>query len=193
MAELADPVNLGDSFTNFLAKRELQVECFIHSAGILKILPMRRVSLSLAEEVMRVNFFSAVEIIRLLLKSKVNNKNLRNIVFVSSTASMFGARGFNLYCASKGALDALMRALAVELAPTIRVNSVLPGGVQSEMTETIFGDFSVMESMSKSYPLGLGRPADISAAVLFLVSHESSWITGHQLVVDGGRTINITA
>jgi NAD(P)-dependent dehydrogenase (short-subunit alcohol dehydrogenase family) len=118
---------------------------------------------------------------------------LRNIVFVSSTASKFGAKGFSLYCASKGALDSLMRALAVELAPGIRVNSVLPGGVRTEMTESMFNDPQLADRLSVNYPLGLGQPSDIALAIEFLLSDKARWITGQQLVVDGGRTVNITA
>jgi len=129
----------------------------------------------------------------LLVKKNVNQRQLRSIVFVSSTASMFGAKGFNLYCASKGALDSLMRALAVELAPEIRVNSVLPGGVRTAMTQSMFEDPQLAERLESQYPLGAGRASDVAAAVRFLLSDEARWITGQQLVVDGGRTANISA
>jgi NAD(P)-dependent dehydrogenase (short-subunit alcohol dehydrogenase family) len=142
---------------------------------------------------MDVNFMSALEILRLLVRRKTNGKHLRGVVFISSTASEFGARGFGAYCASKGALDAFMRAAAVELAPQVRVNSVLPGATRTAMTETMLSDAALRQRMEADYPLGLGEPGDIAAAVEFLLSDGARWITGQQLVVDGGRTVNITA
>ncbi len=104
---------------------------------------------------------------RQLVKKKINDKQLRGIVFVSSTASRFGARGFNIYCASKGALDAFMRALAVELAPDVRVNSVLPGAVRTAMTDAMLNDPELVERMRADYPLGMGAVTDVVSAILF--------------------------
>ena len=104
-----------------------------------------------------------------------------------------GAKAFNVYSASKAALDALMRSLAVELAPNVRLNSVLPGAIQTRMTDHIFKDAELLNRMTKDYPLGVGYPSDIFEMVRFLISDESRWITGQQFVVDGGRSINISA
>jgi len=190
--DLADLDRIQVSLRELLSKQRLNIDCFIHCAGALKILPMRQMELAMGREIMSVNFLSAAEIIRLLLKKNVNNHQLHNIVFVSSTASNFGAKGFNYYCASKGALDSLMRALAVELAPEIRVNSVLPGGVRTNMTESMFKDPQLEARFGADYLLGPGKPSDIADAVEFLVSEKARWVTGQQLVVDGGRTVNIT-
>jgi len=85
-----------------------------------------------------------------------------------------------------------MRCLAVELAPRVRVNSVLPGAVKTEMTDGIFADDEIAGRMEKEYPLGIGSPEDIADMVRFLLSENAKWITGQQLTVDGGRTINIS-
>ena len=86
-----------------------------------------------------------------------------------------------------------MRSLAVELAPQVRVNSVLPGGIGTQMTDRMLSDAELKERMERDYPLGLGRAEDVASLVRFLVSDEARWITGQQFVIDGGRTINITA
>ena len=86
-----------------------------------------------------------------------------------------------------------MKALAVELAPGIRVNSILPGGIRTHMTTEIFNDPDMVAKFNRDYPLGIGEPSDITNMVEFLMSDKSRWITGQQLVVDGGRTSNITA
>ena len=85
-----------------------------------------------------------------------------------------------------------MRCLAVELAPNVRVNSVLPGAVRTRMTEGIFANEEVVERMKSKYPLGLGDVSKIADAVSFLLSEKAAWITGQQITVDGGATIDIT-
>ena len=190
--DLADIAAIETSLPKVLVGQNLQVARFVHSAGTLKVGPLRLLDRVAIEHTMNVNFLSAVEITRLLVRKKINEKILNSVVFVSSTASQFGARGFGIYCASKSALDGYMRALAVELAPAVRVNAVLPGAVRTAMTEHMFTDPVLVERMQYDYPLGLGAESDIAAAVHFLLSDEARWITGQQLVVDGGRTVNIS-
>lgn len=191
--DLANVNGLADALPGLLQGHDAKVAGFVHCAALLKMLPLRSVSLAHAQEVMNTNTFAALEITRLLTRKSVNAKALRNIVFISTIASQFGAKGMATYCASKAALDGLMRALAVELGPEIRVNSVLPGGVRTPMTEAMYADPVTAERLTRDYPLGVGLPTDISNAVQFLLSDHARWITGHQLVVDGGRSTNISA
>lgn len=192
--ELSEVEGIEDSLTSILNQSpKITVDNFVHCAGTLSLLPIRMMERATVTKTMAINFSSAVEIIRLLVQKKVNERQLRGVVFVSSTASQFGARGLSVYCASKGALDSFMRAAAVELAPRVRVNSVLPGAIRTAMTEGMFSDAETLKRFQSDYPLGLGEPSDIASAVEFLLSDKSRWITGQQLVVDGGRTANITA
>ena len=191
--DLGDVDHVADALAGVIGTHGLAVDGFVHCAGVLKLLPLRSIDLGGAREIMAVNFFSVVEIVRLLTRKKVNEKHLRGVVLVSSTASQFGARGFSLYSASKGALDALMRSLAVELAPGVRFNSVLPGAVKTAMTEGMFDDPETGRRLESDYPLGVGEAADVAAAIEFLLSDAARWVTGQQFVVDGGRTVNITA
>jgi NAD(P)-dependent dehydrogenase (short-subunit alcohol dehydrogenase family) len=190
--DLQNVAQLSDSLTALLSENELTVECFIHCAGMVTILPMRTVNYHSAQNILNVNVLSAIETVSTLLKKKVNERQLRSIIFISSIWSNFGARGYSLYCASKGALDSLMRALAVELAPDIRVNSVLPGAVKTAMAEQGFSDPVIAENFKHDYPLGPGEAHDIADAVEFLASEKARWITGQQFIVDGGRTINMS-
>lgn len=191
--ELREICQIEYSLLKLLEQHKVAVENFVHGAGMFNLIPIRMVESAMARDIMDVNFLSAVEIVRLLVRKKINESHLRGIVFISSTASMFGARGLNLYCASKGALDAFMRGIAVELAPEVRVNSVLPGAVHTAMTEDMFNDPATLNRLQIGYPLGVGKSSDIASAIEFLLSDQSRWITGQQLVVDGGRTVNITA
>jgi NAD(P)-dependent dehydrogenase (short-subunit alcohol dehydrogenase family) len=181
------------SFTDFLAHHQVRVSNYVHCAGTLKILPLRSIEVDHALEVLNTNFTSAFALMNVLVKKKVNDQKLRSVVFVSSIASQFGAKGFSIYAASKGALDALMKSLAVELAPDVRVNSVLPGAIKTEMTKSIFARPEVEDRFKRDYPLGVGETDDIVHIVEFLLSERARWITGQQLIVDGGRTVNITA
>lgn len=183
---------LAKSLGGFIADNGIALECFVHSAGLLRILPIRTVDHKSITEVMNVNFVSAVEIISTLVKKRVNSKELKNILVISSIISKFGAPGFSMYSASKGALDSLMRVLAVELAPAVRVNSILPGGIRTSMTDSMLADPEVMAKFEHDYPLGIGELDDIVDAAEFLVSDRSRWITGQQIVIDGGRSVNIS-
>jgi NAD(P)-dependent dehydrogenase (short-subunit alcohol dehydrogenase family) len=190
--DLKNVAQLADSLTAVLSENNLTVECFIHCAGMVTILPMRTVNHQSALTLLNVNVLSAIEIVSTLLKKKVNCQQLRSIIFMSSIWSNFGARGYSLYCASKGALDSLMRALAVELAPDIRVNSVLPGAVNTAMAAQGFNDPLIAEKLKQDYPLGPGEAQAVADAVEFLASEKARWITGQQLIVDGGRTVNMS-
>ena len=191
--DLNNTEEIENSLNSFLSSQNISISIFIHCAGFLKMLPLKSITKTYIEQTMKVNFLAAALIVKVLINKKINNAALRNVVFISSTASIMGAKAFNVYSASKAALDALMRSLAVELAPTVRLNSVLPGAIQTRMTDHIFKDAELLNRMTKDYPLGVGYPSDIFEMVRFLISDESRWITGQQFVVDGGRSINISA
>ncbi len=182
--------NLSDTLAHLLAERTLSVEAFVHCAGMVTILPARSIDHRIAHEIMTVNFLSAVEIVNTLLKKKVNSGRLSNIIFVSSIWARFGARGHSAYCASKSALDGFMRALAVELAPAARVNSILPGAIQTSMAEGGFADPAIAEKLRQDYPLGTGRRTTSLPPSNSILSPGARWITGQEIVLDGGRTIN---
>jgi NAD(P)-dependent dehydrogenase (short-subunit alcohol dehydrogenase family) len=179
-------------FTDFIIEKNIEIVHYIHSAGFMKMIPLKMLTLDLINATFSTNVISAMIIAKVLTQRKINNTSLKGIVFISSNISNFGAKAFSSYAASKGALDSLMRCLAVELAPRVRVNSVLPGAIQTPMTETVFQNKEASERMILTYPLGLGKPEDIFEMVNFLISDKSGWITGQQFTVDGGRTINIS-
>ena len=190
--DLANVDAVEEALTMFLTKNNCTVEHFVHAAGYMKTIPLKMSSVDAFRGSFNVNVISAAMIAKVLTKKKLNKDVLKNIVFISSNISNFGAKAFSSYAASKAALDGLMRCLAVELAPAVHVNSVLPGGVRTAMTEHMYQDVELIERMKATYPLGLGTTQDICAAVKFLISDNARWITGQQLTVDGGRTINIS-
>lgn len=190
--DLENVTELEQSLTTFLAEHHLRVTYFVHCAGYMKTYPLKMVSASLFQQTFNINVISGALIIKTLMNRKMNGDTLKSVVLISSNISNFGAKAFSTYGASKAAVDALMRSLAVELAPRVRVNSVLPGGVRTTMTEHMYQDQQLVERMAAAYPLGLGTTNDIYEAVNFLLSDKARWVTGQQFTVDGGRTINIT-
>jgi NAD(P)-dependent dehydrogenase (short-subunit alcohol dehydrogenase family) len=184
---------LADSLAPLLAASGLIVEAFVHCAGMVNVLPVRSINYPVVHETMCVNFFAAAEIVQLLLTKRVNGeKRLASVVFVSSIFSRFGARGHGAYCASKAALDGYMRALAVELAPAVRVNSVLPGAVRTAMSQEAFCNSEILAKLQHDYPMGIGETGDIADTIEYLLSSKAHWLTGQEIVVDGGRTVNMS-
>ncbi len=190
--DLENIQNLEVELSTFIKKNEISISYYVHCAGLMKMVPIRAVNVETLSSTYGVNVFAPALITKTLTSRKINARNLKSIVFISSNISNRGAAAFSAYGSSKAALNGLMRNLAIELAPTVRVNSVLPGGMITEMTKDIFDDEEKRTEFERSYPLGIGTPKDIAPAVKFLLSDDARWITGQQLTVDGGRTIDIT-
>ena len=189
--DLADVQNVEQSLISLIAEKGIKISHFVHSAGFMKMYPVKMLTAELFNTSYNINVVSAALITKTLVGRK-NNKALESAVFISSNISNFGAKAFSIYSSTKSGLDGLMRSLAMELAPAVRINSVLPGGVRTRMTEHMYQDEELINRMAATYPLGLGEKSDIYHAVRFLLSDEARWITGQQLTVDGGRTVNIT-
>ncbi len=187
--DLSNAEQIQDSLKELLIKNDAVVNKFIHCAGVDNTFPSKALRSNTINNLMKVNFYSAVEIINLLLKKSVNKNVLENILFISSISSIKAYKAKAAYSASKAALDAYMKVLSLELAPKIRVNSILPGGIKTKMTEAVFNDENMIKHLEEIYPLGIGNIENIVDVVEFYNSDKSSWVTGQQIVVDGGHTV----
>jgi NAD(P)-dependent dehydrogenase (short-subunit alcohol dehydrogenase family) len=141
---------------------------------------------------MEVNYMAPTLLLQTLIKKRKISRNASIIVISSVTSANFGSIGGTIYGSSKGALEGLVKSLSIELGrQNIRVNSISPGIIETEAIETLkksLGEESFQNDLKK-YPLGrYGKPKDVASAVHFLLSDSSSWITGINLVVDGGLT-----
>ena len=182
----ADRRQAASRLTEFIQSEGLQIEALVHCAGTSKVMPLRQADTDSIDTIFNVNILSAMELIRPLLK-KENKGSLKNIVLISSLASIRGEKGNAVYAASKGALNALTISLAKELAPKVRVNSISPGTVETPMTQDFLKTESGVAHL-QTYPLGVGHPEDITNLACFLLSDEARWITGQNIVIDGGRS-----
>ncbi|MGA7135541.1 MAG: SDR family oxidoreductase [Mycobacterium sp.] len=114
------------------------------------------------------------------------------VVNTSSIGGMHQSPAMGLYNATKAALIHVTKQLALELSPRVRVNAICPGVVRTRLAEALWKDHE--EAVSGSTALGrIGEPADVAAAVAFLVSDEASWITGETMVIDGGQVLGNAA
>lgn len=159
------------------------------NAGINKLVPIRQLKAEDLNHIFEVNTFSSIILLQKLMKKKKLAEDA-SIVYTSSISGIGAAAvGESMYIASKGALSAFVKAAALECSKKgIRVNAVCPGMVKTEMSDAYDLNEGDNEDL-KNYPLGrYANPVDIAWAIIYLLSNASSWVTGTNLVIDGGLT-----
>ncbi len=165
---------------------------FVHSAGIEQTILLQQLTIDNLKSIFAINVFSAIEFARIISKKKYKDTN-QSIVLISSVMGVVGNKGLTSYSASKGAVIAMIKSMALELASkNIRVNAVSPGHVSdSEMAISKESRLSeeANAKIKDNHPLGLGSCKDVAFAVQFLLSEESKWITGQNIIIDGGYSI----
>lgn len=167
------------------------IDGIVHSAGIVKTLPFHFINGDDLKEVFTINFVSPVLLSQKIIKAKKLSKG-GSIVFISSIDGTNVAHiGNSLYSSSKGAVNSMVRSMALELsAKKIRVNCVSPGMINTPLIFTEAITQEQIESEAKLYPLKrYGKPEEIAYAVVYLLSDACSWVTGTNLIIDGGFTL----
>lgn len=185
-------INMVQDIVREIVEQSGKITGFVHSAGMELTLPFRNTNYDDYKKIFDVNVFAGLELARQISRKKNYDESGSSFVFISSIRSILGKQGNVAYCGSKGALNSACRALALELAKKkIRVNTILPGIVKTKMTEELFNQLSqqAKEKMIQMYPLGLGETKDVVNACIYLLSNASRWVTGSQLIVDGGYSI----
>jgi NAD(P)-dependent dehydrogenase (short-subunit alcohol dehydrogenase family) len=163
----------------------------VYAAGIVKTLPFQFISSKEINNIFDINFFAPVLLSQKLIKTKKISKEA-SIVFISSIDGPITVHaGNSIYAASKGAITAIAKNMAVDLAPKeIRVNCILPG-----MTETplIHAEEITQEQLDENMKLvplkRYGTPEEMAYAAIYFLSDASAWTTGANLIIDGGFTL----
>jgi 3-oxoacyl-[acyl-carrier protein] reductase len=162
-----------------------RIDLLVNNAGVIRDNPLTALQDDDVKTVMDTNVIGTFNMSRAVAPFMVSKRRGR-IVNISSVAGEKGGRGQTNYAASKGAINAFTRSLAVELAPrNITVNAVAPGVIETEMSRTVrelAGDAVTSRILLKR----IGQPEEIAHAVWFLASRYASYITGQVLHVDGG-------
>jgi len=166
-----------------------ELDGVLHAAGVDLIVPAAFAGADKLAQVQRINYEAPLLLMQALLRSK-SLRDGASVVFVTSIAGRTGTAGYALYAGSKGGLAAAARALAVELAGRrIRVNCLAPGFVETPMTQATPLSVADKERYLARYPLGPGAPEDVAQAARYLLAPASRWVTGTELVIDGGASI----
>ena len=162
---------------------------FVSNAGITKPTPVKFIKAEDMERILDINTLAPIYLTQRLCKKKKFNEGA-SIVFTVSIGGVFTtAPGNAMYGASKGALQVFMKNVALEMAPRARCNSVNPGMVNTNLAGRAYSEEDKAKDML-TYPMRrYGEPRDVALAIVYLLSDASSWVTGHSLVIDGGKTL----
>src|SRR3990172_5465124 len=162
-----------------------------HAAGVVDMLPLNVSTIDRLLPMFDVKLFAGIELARAVSRRDTMDPEGGSILFIYSIYGIIGKPGETGYSATKGAITSAARTMAVELAKrNIRVNILSPGLVRTDMTEKAFSMLSPQQvkDIEKGHPLGPGKPEDVARAAVFLLSPQNRWITGTDLVIDGGYT-----
>jgi NAD(P)-dependent dehydrogenase (short-subunit alcohol dehydrogenase family) len=168
-----------------------QINGLVHAAGILNTVPFKFSNKKKFLEIFDTNFFAQVELSRLLIKvGKIENES--SIVFISSIDGLKTTHiGNTIYSASKAAISSVAKNMALELAnKSIRVNSILPGMINTPLIHNDSFSEEELEKEKSNYLFKrFGKPEEVAYAAIYLLSDASKWVTGTDMVIDGGYTI----
>lgn len=168
-----------------------RLDGLVNCAGISGVFPLKLMNNERMTEFFQTNVISSIALTRECVKKKHFNPDGGSVVFMSSIMGLNGESGKSLYCMTKGALISGARALACEFAKRkIRVNCISPGAVLTSINADLpyMANEDERNKLISKHLLGLGETSDISYGVIYLLSDASRWITGQNLVIDGGYT-----
>lgn len=163
-----------------------KIDILVNNAGISSEKPFSQIDSEDWQKMLSINGFGPFAGMKHVTPYMVEQKS-GSIINISSYTALIG-QGFNHYSASKGAVRALSKAAATTFGRQgIRVNALFPGIIETPMTQSLSTSKELLEQLVRATPLQrLGQPSDVARTALFLASDESSYITGAELVIDGG-------
>ena len=174
----------------FIAKVKNDLEDAVgiaYCVGSIDLKPFKMVTENDFNKCMKLNLYSAVEAIKGYQESLKKNKG--SVVLFSTAAVHRGFTNHSIIASAKAAVEGLAISLAAEFAPNIRVNCIAPSLTNSKIAQPMLKNTSIAEGIAKAHPLKrIGEGKDSASLAKFLLSNDSSWITGQVIAVDGGRS-----
>ncbi len=178
---------LQDGFVSKIKSDIEDIRGLAYCVGSIDLKPLRMVTEDDFNKCMKLNLYSAVELIKGFQESLKNNKG--SIVLFSTVAAQRGFTNHSIIASTKAALEGLTVSLAAEFAPNIRVNCIAPSLTKSKIAEPMLKNTAIAEGIAKAHPLKrLGEGKDSASLAKFLITEDSSWVTGQIIAVDGGRS-----
>ncbi|MBP8959638.1 MAG: SDR family oxidoreductase [Bacteroidales bacterium] len=166
-----------------------KIKGVVNCAGISTTIAFDMIKPEKLNFLFQTNVQSAFNLTRIATKRSYFHEEGGSVIFISSVMGVVGEVGKSIYSVTKGALIALSKSLALELASRkIRVNCISPGVVDTPLSRNaIYSSFEEsVEKIKAQHPLGIGLPEDVAYTCVFLLSDASRWITGTNVIVDGG-------
>ena len=178
---------LEDGFVEKVKSDISDIKGVAYCVGSIDLKPLRMVTEADMNKCMKLNLYSAIEAIKGFQESLKKNKG--SVVLFSTVAAQRGFTNHTIIASAKAAVEGLTVTLAAEFAPHIRVNCIAPSLSKSKIAEPMLKNPAIAEGIAKAHPLKrLGEGKDSAALAKFLITEESSWITGQIIAVDGGRS-----
>jgi 3-oxoacyl-[acyl-carrier protein] reductase len=164
------------------------IDGLVYLPGSINLRPFKGLKIEAFENDLQINFIGMVKVIQALLPN-LTASNQSSIVLFSSVAASMGMPFHTSVAASKGAIEGFTKALAAEYAPKIRVNVIAPSLTDTPLADKFLNNDVKKEKSSERHPLKrFGQPEDIAQMASFLLSENSSWMSGQILHVDGGMS-----
>ena len=178
---------LEDGFVDKIKSDIDDIKGIAYCVGSIDLKPLKISSESDFNKCMKLNLYSAVELIKGFQDSLKKNKG--SIVLFSTVAAQRGFTNHSIIASAKAAVEGLAVSIAAEFAPDIRVNCVALSLINSKIAQPILKNTALAQGIAKAHPLKrIGEGKDGAALAKFLLTEESSWVTGQVIAVDGGRS-----
>ena len=178
---------LENNFIDKVKSEINEIKGIAYCVGSIDLKPLRMVNENDFQKCMKLNLFSAVEVIKAYQENLKKNKG--SIILFSTVAVKRGFTNHSIIASTKAAVEGLTISLAAEFAPNIRVNCIAPSLTNSKIAQPLLKNTIIAESIAKAHPMKrIGEGKDAAAMAKFLLTNESSWITGQIIGVDGGRS-----
>ena len=178
---------LEDGFVDKIKANIEDVKGIVYCVGSIDLKPLKMASESDFNKCMKLNLYSAIDLIKGYQDSL--KKNNGSIVLFSTVAAQRGFTNHSIIASTKAAVEGLTVSLAAEFAPNIRVNCVALSLTNSKIAQPLLKNTALAQGIAKAHPLKrIGEGKDGAALAKFLVTDESSWVTGQVIAVDGGRS-----